>query len=68
MNKSELNNKMFAILTDFKVAVIDFNSSVVMILEKISSFMTHVEHGHKIKFEFSGSRTPQRNGKVEITF
>jgi hypothetical protein len=39
------------------------SSSVVMILDKISPYMTHVEqiNGHNIKFEFSGPRTAPCN-------
>jgi hypothetical protein len=36
-----------------------------MIQDKINPSITHVKHGHKIKLEFSGLRTPQLNGKVE---
>ena len=68
-NKSELKRKMFSMLTDLNIAGINVkyircNDSG----ENKSFYRACREKGYKITFEFSGPRTPQRNGKVARKF
>jgi hypothetical protein len=68
-HKADLKDKMFKLLTDLKIAGI-----VVKYIrcddsgENKSFYNACRSNGYLIKFEFSGPRTPQRNGKVERKF
>jgi hypothetical protein len=68
-SKSELKSKMMVLLTDLKIASIDVkiihcdNSG-----ENKAFYEKCRSKGVNIRFEFSGRRTPQRNGKVERKF
>jgi hypothetical protein len=42
-SKSDLKNKLFTLLIEIKIAGIDLKFIIVMILEKITLYMTHVE-------------------------
>ena len=65
-NKSELKSKMLTLLTDLKIAGIDIKFIRCDDSGENKSFYEACRtYGHNIKFEFSGPRTPQRNGKVE---
>ena len=68
-SKSELKNKIMVLLTDLKIAGInikfircDDSGENKALFEECRS------KGIGITFEFSGPRTPQRNGKVERKF
>jgi hypothetical protein len=64
-----LKNKMFTLLTDLKIYGMDVKSTHCDDSGENKSFYESCqENGHNIKFEFSGPRTPQRNGKVERKF
>ena len=68
-NKSDLKCKVMTLLTDLKIAGIEVkhircdDSG-----ENKSLFQACNDKGYGINFEFSGPRTPQRNGKVERKF
>jgi hypothetical protein len=68
-NKSNLKSKVMTLLTDLKIAEINVkyircNDSG----ENMALFDACQAQGYGMKFEFSGPRTPQRNGKVERKF
>jgi hypothetical protein len=68
-NKSDLKTRIKALLTDLKIA----NRIVKFIRcddagEHITMKNDPEIKSFGIKFEFSGTRTPQRNGKVERKF
>jgi len=68
-NKSDLKDKMFSLLTDLHIAGIDVKYIRCDDSGENKSFHNACrDKGFKIKFEFSGPRTPQRNGKVERKF
>jgi transposase InsO family protein len=68
-NKSELKEKMFPLLTDLKIAGIDNKHIRCDDSGENKAFYDACSaKGYNIKFEFSGPRTPQRNGKVERKF
>jgi hypothetical protein len=68
-NKSDLKEKMFSMLTDLSIAGIDVKYIRCEDSGENKSFYNSCsEKGFKVKFEFSGPRTPQRNGKVERKF
>jgi hypothetical protein len=68
-NKSELKEKMLKLLTDLKIAEINVKFIRCDDSGENKSFQNAcLASGHNIKFEFSGPRTPQQNGKVERTF
>jgi hypothetical protein len=66
---SDFKGKFLTLLTDLKIAGLDvkfirYNDSG----ENKALFDECRSKGHNVKFEFSGPRTPQRNGKVERKF
>jgi hypothetical protein len=68
-NKSELKSKVMTLLTDLKIA----ETNVKYIRcddsgENKALFDACQAQGYGVKFEFSGPRTPQQNGKVERKF
>jgi hypothetical protein len=68
-NKSDLKSKVMTLLTDLKIAGINVkyircNDSG----ENKALFDACQAQGYGVKFEFSGPRTPQQNGKVEKKF
>jgi hypothetical protein len=68
-NKTDLKSKVMTLLTDLKISEINVkyircNYSG----ENKTLFETCQAQGYGVKFEFSGPRTPQRNGKVERKF
>jgi hypothetical protein len=68
-NKSKLKEKMFPLLTDLKIAGIDIKYIRCDNSGKNKVFYdTCCQKGYNIKFEFSGPRTSQQNGKVEQKF
>jgi hypothetical protein len=68
-NKSELKEKMFPLLTDLKIAGIDIKYIRCDDSGENKAFYDACcTKGYTIKFEFSGPRTPQQNGKVERKF
>jgi Reverse transcriptase (RNA-dependent DNA polymerase) len=68
-NKSELKDKMLSLLTDLTIVGINVNYIRCNDSGENKSFYSACrEKGYKIKFEFSGPRMPQRNGKVERKF
>jgi hypothetical protein len=68
-NKSDLKAKMFSLLTDLNSAGIDVKYIRCDDSGENKSFHNACrDEGFKIKLEFSGPRTPQRNGKMERTF
>ena len=68
-SKSELKSKMMDLLTDLKIASIDVK---IIRCNNASENKVFYEEcrskGMNIRFEFSGPRTPKRNGKVERKF
>ena len=67
--KSELKNKMLVLLTDLKIAGINVKFIRCDDSGENLAFQKECKvKGINIKFEFSGPRTPQRNGKVERKF
>jgi hypothetical protein len=67
--KGELKDKMKTLLTDLKIAGIKVKYIRCDDSEENKAFYNHCcLNGELIKFEFSGPRTPQRNGKVERKF
>ena len=68
-NKSDLKVKMINLLTDLKIA--DVNVKFIRCDDTGENKSMKDDHRIKsfgVKFEFSGPRTPQRNGKVERKF
>ena len=68
-NKSDLKVKMINLLTDLKIA--DVNVKFIRCDDAGENKSMKDDHRIKsfgVKFEFSGPRTPQRNGKVERKF
>jgi hypothetical protein len=68
-NKSDLKSKVMSLLTDLKIAKINVkyircNDSG----ENKALFNACQAQGYGVKFEFSGPRTPQQNGKVKRKF
>jgi hypothetical protein len=67
--KADLKDKMFKLLTDLKIAGIEIKYIRCDDSGENKSFYDACRsNGYLIKFEFSGPRTPQRNGKVERKF
>jgi hypothetical protein len=65
-NKSDLKSKVMTLLTDLKIAEINvkyirWDDSG----ENKALFEACQAQGYGVKFEFSGPRTPQRNGKLK---
>jgi transposase InsO family protein len=73
-NKSDIKGKIKTLLTDLKIASLNvrFIRSDNARSDNASKNMTMKNDpeikSYGIKFEFSGPRTPQRNGKVERKF
>jgi hypothetical protein len=68
-SKSDLKKKIFTLLTDLKISGIDIKFICYDDSGESKSFNDSCRaNGHNIKFEFSGPRTPQRDGKVERKF
>jgi hypothetical protein len=68
-NKSDLKEKMFSLLTDLSIAGIDVKYIRCDDSGENKSFYNSCrEKGFKIKFEFSGPRIPQCNGKAKRKF
>jgi Reverse transcriptase (RNA-dependent DNA polymerase)/gag-polypeptide of LTR copia-type/Zinc knuckle len=68
-NKSDLKGKVKTLLTDLKIAGI--NVKFIRCDDAGENMSMKNDHDIKsfgVKFEFSGPRTPQRNGKVERKF
>ena len=68
-NVSDLKVKMIHLLTDLKIA--DVNVMFIRCDDAGENRSIKVDHRIKsfgVKFEFSGPRTPQRNGKVDRKF
>jgi hypothetical protein len=66
---SELKSKIMTLLTDLKIAGV--NVKFIQCYDSGEKKAFHNEcksTGLNIKFEFTGPRTPQRNGKVERKF
>jgi hypothetical protein len=67
--KTNFKNKMFTLLNHMKISGIDVKFSRCDGSGENKSFFDSCRaNGHIIKFEFSGPRTPQRNGKMERKF
>jgi hypothetical protein len=68
-SNGELKDKMEILLTDLKIAGIEFKYIRCDDSGENKAFYNHCRvNVELIKFEFSGPRTPQRNGKVERNF
>ena len=68
-SKSDLNNKVRTLLTDLTIA--GLNVKFIRCDDAGENMSMKNDQGIKsfgVKFEFSGPRTPQRNGKVERKF
>jgi hypothetical protein len=68
-NKRDLKSKVMTLLTDLKIA--EINVKYIRCDdsgENKALFDACQAQGYGMKFEFSGLRTPQRNGKVERKF
>jgi hypothetical protein len=67
--KSDLKGKFLTLLTDLKIAGLDVKFTCCNDSgENKALFDECRSKGYNVKFEFSGPRTPQRNGKVERKF
>jgi hypothetical protein len=69
INKSDLKGKVKTLLTDLKIA--GLNMKFVRCDDAGKNTLMKNDQDIKsfgVKFEFSGPRTPQRNGKVERKF
>ena len=68
-NKADLKDKMFTLLTDLKIAGIEVKYIRCDDSSKNKAFYNARRSTYYlIKFEFSGPRTPQRNGKLRESF
>jgi hypothetical protein len=68
-SKGELNDKMKILLTDLKIAGIEVKYIRCDDSGENKAFFNYCRlNGELIKFEFSGPRTPQRNGNVDRKF
>jgi hypothetical protein len=68
-NKSDLKSKVMTLLTDLKIA--EINVKYIRCDdsgENKALFEACQAQGYGVKFEFSGPKTPQQNGKVESKF
>jgi transposase InsO family protein len=68
-NKSDLKSKVMTLLTDLKI--VENNVNYIRCNdsgENKALFDACQAQGYGVKFEFSGPRTPQQNGKVERKF
>jgi hypothetical protein len=68
-NKSDLKSKVMTLLTDLKIAEINVKYIRCDDSGKNKALFDACQaQGYGVKFEFSGPRNPQRNGKVEKKF
>jgi hypothetical protein len=68
-DKSDLKYKMKTLLTDLKIAGINVKCIRCNVAGENIALKNELDiKTHGVKFEFSGPRTPQRNGKVERKF
>jgi len=68
-DKSDLKHKVKTLLTDLKIAGVNVKSIRCNDAGKNIALKNYLDiKTHGVKFEFSGPRTSQRNGKFERTF